>query len=65
LTYKIPQLPTLTAMITPEALIKAGWKKMGNAWYNSAGTKTLTNFGDKWQLWADGVNKEVKIMEEL
>ena len=52
-------------MITPEALIKAGWKKMGNAWYNSAGTKTLTNFGDKWQLWADGVNKEVKIMEEL
>ena len=30
-------------LITPETLVAAGWKKMGNAWYCPA-NKKLTNF---------------------
>jgi hypothetical protein len=52
-------------LITHESLIKAGWKKMGNAWYHQGGKKTLSNWEGKWQLWENGIYKEVKIMEEI
>ncbi len=52
-------------MITSEALIKAGWKKMGNAWYPPSGTKGITNYEGKWQLWKDGKSTEITKMEEI
>jgi hypothetical protein len=51
-------------MITPEELIRHGWKKMGNAWYGSANRK-LTNSEGKWQVWRDGKCIEVTQMAEL
>ncbi len=52
-------------MITPEKLLAAGWKKMGNAWYHPGAKKGLTNFEGKWQLWLAGVQCIVTKMEEI
>lgn len=51
-------------MITPEALILAGWRKLGGAWYGPA-NKKLTNFDGGWQKWLEGKQYPVALMSEL
>ena len=51
-------------MITPEALVTAGWKKMGGAWYGPA-NKKLTNFEGAWQIWREGKSITITLMSEL
>jgi hypothetical protein len=51
-------------MITPEELIRHGWKKMGNAWYGPA-NKKLTYCEGKWEKWVEGKPIEVKEISEL
>lgn len=51
-------------MITPEALILAGWRKLGGAWYGP-GNKKLTNADGAWQKWIEGKPIVVTQMNEL
>lgn len=57
-------IPKEAILITPEELVKLGWKKMGGAWYGPA-NKKLTNFDSEFQTWIDGKSKTVKYTFEL
>lgn len=49
--------------ITPSLLLAANWRSYGNAWYN--GTRTITNWDNRWQLWEAGVNRIIVSMEDI